>query len=784
MLRHLFLGLLFVCTSAVSVGGVFLWYSVSVLDAVVAEKFRTHEWSFPSKIYSDTLLVYPGLDLAAAGFFPRLRELGYREVSGPVSRKGEYCWQAGKKSLEVHLNDVPPGHNGGGPRFVRLRLTGDTVRKIEDALSGEELYSVDLEPALIMGLYDNIWEERRLVTLHEVSPYLLRAVIDTEDRHFYDHFGIDLSGIARATWVNLRRGQISQGGSTLTQQLMKNFFLSSERSFERKLHEALMAVVVERRFSKDEILENYVNEIYLGQRGAQGVFGVWEASRFYFAKEPIDLTAAEAALLAGLIRAPNRYSPFRHPERALERRNYVLTLMFKYGDLTPDEFEAAIAEPLRTEGHPPSPAKAAPYFVDLVRKELSETYADEVLTTEGLVIHTALDPYLQRQAEEAVQSGLAALEERHPRLRSENPEKRLQACLIALHPQTGGIKAMIGGRAYRATQFNRCTQARRQPGSVFKPFTSLAAFEQSRDSAAPILATTRIEDQPFEWAYDNQLWTPANYKDMYLGTVTVRQALERSLNAATARLAHQVGLPAIIDVARRMGIESTLPPYPSVVLGAVEVTPFEVAQAFSVLANSGLRARPLTIKKVVDRLGEPMERNPIEVELVLEPDTAYLVTHLMEGVLLRGTGRGARERGFKRPAAGKTGTTDDYRDAWFVGFTPNLLTVVWVGFDDNRTLDLSGAATALPIWTEFMKAATAARPAAPFLPPPGVTNVKIDPVSGMLATAECPTSIDEAFYTGQEPQTPCPLHSPWYRRPGFSSAPHASPGSAFPAALD
>jgi penicillin-binding protein 1B len=343
---------------------------------------------------------------------------------------------------------------------------------------------------------------------------------------------------------------------------------------------------------------------------------------------------------------------------------------------------------------------------------------------------------------------------------------------------------MIGGRAYRATQFNRCTQARRQPGSVFKPFTSLAAFEQSRNSAAPILATTRIEDQPFEWAYDKQLWSPANYKDVYLGTVTVRQALERSLNAATARLAHQVGLSAIIDVARRMGIESTLPPYPSVVLGAVEVTPFEVAQAFSVLANSGLRARPLAIKKVVDRQGEPMERNPIEVELAVEPDTAYLVTHVMEGVLTRGTGRGARERGFKRPAAGKTGTTDDYRDAWFVGFTPNLLTVVWVGFDQNRTLDLSGATAALPIWTEFMKGATAARPAAPFLPPPGVTNVEIDPLSGMLATAECPTSIDEAFYSGQEPLTTCPLHSPWYKRPGFFSAPPNSPRAAFPAPLD
>ena len=319
---------------------------------------------------------------------------------------------------------------------------------------------------------------------------------------------------------------------------------------------------------------------------------------------------------------------------------------------------------------------------------------------------------------------------------------------------------MMGGRDYRSTQFNRCTQALRQPGSVFKPFTYLTAFEQTRHTPQAILPTTRLDDAPFEWAFDNQVWTPANYKKHYLGEVTVREALEFSLNAATARLAHEVGVPPIIEMARRMGITSPLPPYPSVILGSAEVTPFEVAQAFSVLANSGLRASPLSIKKVLERGGQPIERNPVQLEQVIPADTAYLVTHLMEGVVDVGTGARARKRGFKRPAAGKPGTTNDYREAWFAGFTPDLLTVVWVGFDHKRAINLAGGEAALPIWTEFMKRATAGLPASPFIPPPGVTMVRIDPMSGQLATPECTKTIEEAFYDGMEPTTQCTLHPP------------------------
>jgi penicillin-binding protein 1B len=558
-------------------------------------------------------------------------------------------------------------------------------------------------------------------------------------------------------WVNLRSGHLAQGGSTLTQQLMKNFFLTEERTLRRKLTEAAMALVVERRFSKQEILENYLNEIYLGQRGSQAIHGVWEAADFYFAKEPHELSIGEVALLAGLIRAPNRYSPFRDAAGARQRRTEVLAAMRAAGDITGPEFDAAAAEPLR-ETAPRPHGNDAPYFLDVVRAELADSYPAEVLTGEGLQVFTTLDTRLQQLAARSLQGGLADLERRFPRLRTTEGDGPLQGCLIAIQPNTGAIKAMMGGRDYASTQFNRCTQAVRQPGSVFKPFTYLAAFETTRHAEAHILPTTRIEDAPFSWPYDGQVWTPANYRKEYLGLVSVRTALELSLNAATARVAQRVGLEPIRDVARRMGITSPLPAYPSVVLGAAEVSPFEVAQAFAVLANAGVRAVPQAIKKVTDRGGLPVERHPVQIDQVVPADTAYLVTHLLEGVLDAGTGRPARARGFVRPAAGKTGTTNDYGDAWFVGFTPDLLVVVWVGFDHKRPLQLTGGQAALPIWTEFMKQATAGVAPASFVAPPGVAVVRIDPTSGALATPQCPQTLDEAFYTGDEPTTPCPLH--------------------------
>lgn len=736
------------------VGGLVLWMYARHVEHVVVEKFSGRRWALPSRIYSDSFLLYPGLDLKASGFRDRLHRLNYRKTGEGDLRKGDYRESAGH--LELFLRDFPYPGKKLTEGLVRITLEGDRVARMESAASGEELFSLQLEPEIITGLYDSVWEERQIIPLEEVPPLLVRAIVTIEDQRFFEHSGIDPIGIVRAALANLRQRRVVQGGSTLTQQLMKNFFLSEERTFRRKLQEALMALIVERRYSKDEILENYLNEIYLGQSGVQGIFGVWEASQFYFARPPQELSVAEMALLAALIRAPNRYSPYRNPELAKERRDLVLRLLAESGGITVQQYSAAVTEPLRTVN--PKPRRnAAPYFVDFLREELNRHYPPDTLTSEGLRVFTSFDVQLQQVAEQAIRTGLQRLEKLHPKLAAEAGQP-LQAALLAIQPQNGEIKAMVGGRSYAESQFNRTVQARRQPGSVFKPFVYLAAFERTAASGEPLDAMTRLEDAPFAWEYDSKVWTPANYKDQYLGSVTVRTALELSLNAATARLAHRIGLDPIRDLTRRMGIAGPLPPYPSIVLGALETSPFEVAQAYAVFANGGLRATPRAIKRVLGENGLPIESRPVQIERVVSPESAYLVTRLLQGAIDRGTGRGAREMGFTRPAAGKTGTTNEERDAWFAGFTPDLLTVVWVGFDHDRPVRLTGAQAALPIWTDFMKAATAAYPPSSFLPPPGVSVVDIDPESGALASPDCPRRTEEAFRRGSEPTQLCPLH--------------------------
>jgi penicillin-binding protein 1B len=741
---------------ALVLGTAVAWPTLRALDTQVVETLNGRRWDFPSRIYGEAFLLYPGLDLRAAGFTDRLQRLGYRRVEGNAPlRKGDY--RQGADGIDLVLHDpVTPGQPSN-EQAVHLAIDGPKLIAMRDLRTGAELFSLSLEPEMVSGLFDTTWEARREVHLDALPPLLPRAVMVVEDRRFYDHHGIDPIGILRAAFTNVRSGGVVQGGSTLTQQLIKNFFLSEERTMRRKVVEAAMALLAERRYQKNEILDAYLNEIYLGQNGVQGVFGVWEAARFYFGRAPEELTVGEIALLAGMIRAPNLYSPFRSPDRARARRDVVLDLLRDDGAISDADYRAARSEPLRA-APPAAPANAAPYFVDFLRDELAGAYAPELLTTRGLEITTSLDVGIQQQAAAAVREGLAEVERRHPALTAD-PGRQVQAALVALRPQTGGVVAMVGGRDYATSQFNRVTQAHRQPGSVFKPLVFLAAYERAQRDGAPLTARTELLDAPFDWSYEGQTWRPANYGSRYLGPVPARTVLEQSLNAATARLAERTGLPAILDTARRVGISTPLPAVPSVVLGAGEVTPFEVAQAYAVLANQGLRAQARAITKVVDRRGQIVERRPLTVERAVSPESAFLVTYLMEGVLDHGTGQAARRRGFTRPAAGKTGTTNDGRDAWFAGFTPDLVAVVWVGFDDGAPLGLTGAEAALPIWTTFMQRATAASPPADFLPPAGVALVRIDPYTGGIATAQCPEALVEAFPRGYEPTSPCPLHS-------------------------
>jgi penicillin-binding protein 1B len=587
---------------------------------------------------------------------------------------------------------------------------------------------------------------------------LAKAILVVEDERFYRHRGIDVVAILRASWVNLTSGGIVQGGSTLTQQLMKNFFLDDERTFKRKVKEALMALIAERKYSKEEILENYLNEIYLGQRGAQGIFGVWEAARFYFSKDLKELSIGEMALMAGLIRAPNRYSPYRSVEAAVKRRNVVLGRMFETRMITRSQYENALRETIQRR-ELIKVLNDAPFYVDFLRRELAENYSNEVLTQDGLKIFTSLDLQLQRWAELALANGLKQLEESYPYLKKRAGDDHLDGGIIAIRPQTGEIKAMVGGRDYQKSQFNRVAQAKRQPGSVFKPFVYLAALMfGSEDGTKKFTPVTLVDDSPFTWVYEGQEWQPDNYKGEYFGTVTLRRALERSLNSATARVARDVGIRRVREIAHRLGIQSQLPAFPSLALGGVEVTPLEVGTAFSTLANNGVRTHPVTVKQVIDQSDHLLERRDIRVTKVISPQAAFMINYLMKGVLDHGTATGARNQGFTRPAAGKTGTTNDTKDAWFVGYTPDLLAVVWVGFDNQSKLGLSGAQAALPIWTEFMKRATAGTPVADFIAPPGIKMVDIDPLSGQRATPNCPQVFSEAFIEGEEPTAFCSLH--------------------------
>lgn len=734
------------------------WQFYRKLENEVVTRFSSHQWEVPSKIYAEPLLVYPGVHIETVKLFARLSRLDYRPVSGPVQARGEYSYEQKSGSLQLVLRASPFPQAATKASRVSLLLRKGKIERIVDLDEGTMLPFIEFEPEVIASVYDRDWGERHVIKLYDVSSQLVKALLAAEDHRFFEHEGVDLWRILGAIRANLLARRPVQGGSTLTQQLVKNFFLSQEKTVQRKIVEICMAAIVEAHYSKLEILENYLNEIYLGQHGAKGIFGMWEAARVYFGKEPRDLTLGEAAILAGMVKSPNTYSPLRHPDRIVPRRNYVLQRMREFGDISKEEYDAALKETIVPRTLPPED-NSAPYFADFVRKALAERFPDSTLATAGLRVLTSLDIRLQEYASAAVQRGLKDLEAKYSRLRREVPEEQLQACLIAMQPQTGAIQVMIGGRDYQTSQFNRVTQAHRQLGSVFKPIVFLTALSQEKEKReGRFLPSSRLEDAPFTWSFHGESWNPGNYHNQYLGSVSLRRALELSLNAATARLAQEVGLDAIRQTAENVGFISPLPRYPSMVLGAGEVTPFEVAVAFSTIANQGVRVVPRPIKLTSNQQGETLAHSGIEMEQVVSPEDAYMVTHLLEGVLDRGTGRSARARGFSYPAAGKTGTTNDYGDAWFVGYTPELVTVVWVGFDQRQSLGLSGAQAALPIWTNFMKQVTAGQPRAEFIPPPGVTVVPIDPQTGLRATDQCPLVIDEAFYEGEEPYTPCSRH--------------------------
>jgi penicillin-binding protein 1B len=722
------------------------------LDRIVRTRFEGRLFDLPSRVYSAPTMLTAGLDLARLDLRAALHRLGYRdERTAEIASPGGAHWEP--QRVVAHLRAFEHPSRAEPARRIELRLAGQRIESIRDLDTDRELAAVLLEPELVGSYFGPHREQREPVRLGEVPRQLVDAVLAVEDQRFEAHPGIDLRRVLGAAWANLIAGEVRQGGSTLTQQLVKNFFLTPERSFGRKVKEAAMSLLVEARYAKPAILEAYLNEIYLGQRGPTSIHGVGEASLFYFGKPVRSLQLGDAALLAGLISSPGDHSPFAHPDESLARRNLVLHLMLEQGRIDAVAYAAARAAPLSIAARTSEPRETR-YFLDALRSQLPDLYDEKALEGEGLRIYSTLDLRLQQIATQALSEGLQQLEKKHPKLAG-SPKARLQGCLVVLRPQTGEVLALAGGRDYGESQFDRCLQSRRSAGSAFKPFVYVAGLEASRGAPVITLAST-LDDAPISIKTASGKWAPANYDHKFHGRVGVRHALEKSLNVATVRLAREVGTERIVDVAKRLGIESPLDPVPALALGAADVTPIELARAYATLANGGKRPTLRFFEDLSDASGRTLERNAATSETVLDPGTSYLAVSLLEGVVDRGTAHAVRDAGITGPVAGKTGTSDDSKDAWFAGFTPELVAVVWVGFDQPRDMKLPAASLAVPIWSRFLHDATGGAVPGAFEAPASVRRVEIDPSSGAVALAGCPRHEMEYFIEGTEPRETCP----------------------------
>jgi penicillin-binding protein 1B len=709
---------------------------------------RLPEPELPNRVLARPHRILPGHDVEASDLVARLGRLGYRRVRRAPGI-GEYSLTEDR--VVIGRRDFA-GPDGPWPaeRFeLRLGWSG-RVGAIRDS-HGRARESVALDPETIGALADHAPIDRVLVPLGELPKHLVDAVLVTEDRRFYEHRGLDLRRIGGALFANLRAGRVSQGGSTITQQLVKNVFLSHERSVLRKLREAWLALRVERAHSKPEILEAYLNTIYLGQRGPVSVVGVEAAARHYFGSGARTLGLAESALLAGMIRGPGLYSPFQNPERALTRRKRVLERMARAGVITEAEAKAAAKRPLGAVAKSPAGPRPA-FFLAKLERDLADELPDIDLEDDRVVVFSGLDAQLQLEAESAVARGIEELERSFPQLAK--AETKLQAALVALEPASGAILAYVGGRSFGESQFDRVEQARRQPGSAFKPIVLLAALSGGPEGPPAFTLASLLEDEPLEVPTPQGPWRPANYAKEFRGRITLRRALEDSVNVPFARVGLALGPEAIVEVAERIGIESRLQAVPSLALGAGDVSPLELARAYALLANGGERVELRAAFHLTDAAGKLLRELPPVRSREFDPAEVALVTSALEGAVDHGTGRALREMGYEGPVAGKTGTTNDARDAWFVGYTPELVAAVWVGFDDGTPLGLTGARAALPIFGRFLIAALGPEGGRAFPDPPGLEYVAIHEPTGLRAGFLC-WGDTELFLEGTAPREHC-----------------------------
>jgi penicillin-binding protein 1B len=712
----------------------------------LSRKLPSPPYPQPSRLYGAATLVAPGVELSAAEMVAELEAAGYRESSGldpgTYRRRGD--------RVAVHLRRFPTPEGPAGAETVDVELRGGRVARLWR--DGRPVERAVLEPPLLASFHDEKVEERRPVALDELPEPVVKAVLAAEDDGFFLHPGVSPTGTVRALWANLRDGELRQGGSTITQQLVKNLYLTSRRTLTRKLKEAVIAVMLEARHGKRAILESYLNEIYLGRSGPANLIGLGAAARAYFGKDAPELGLGEAAALAGMIQSPGDYSPVAHPERARERRDWVLRRMAELGWISQERSNWEAAQPLRTVPRKIEPRTLAPYFAEAARAEAAERFGVKNLDGKGFVLFSTLRGRDQRQAEAAVARGLAGLEKGWERGR--RAKEPLQAALVSADPRDGAILAWVGGRDYAASQFDRVAQARRQAGSAFKPVVFAAAFADGTATPA-----TLLEDSPITVRYGRASWQPRNHDEGYRGWMTARRALEQSLNIPSVRLALRAGLYRVIELARDLGISGDIEARPSLALGAFEVSPLEMAGVYSSFAALGLRPPLHGLAAVVDPAGEPVLGDSLPApRRVLPPHAAFLVTSVLRGAVDHGTGAAARGSGL----AGKTGTTNNRRDSWFAGYSPDRVTVVWVGYDDNSPTRLSGARAALPIWSRFTAAVRPAAGYPAFVPPAGMTTVTLDPLTGQLATEHCPHRVTETLAEWQAPIEPCLRHSPGF----------------------
>jgi penicillin-binding protein 1B len=746
---------------AVGIGTFFCYFYIKY-DRIIAQRFRTPVFTNSAKIYALPRTVHDGDKADAKEIATTLRRAGYTDKEGQ-SPLGSFRLISG--GIEI----MPGPESYHSPEAARITIHDGVVEKITS--QGNELSAYELEPQLVTALFDaEQRSKRQVVKYNDIPKVMVDAVLAIEDRRFFEHSGVNFLRMFEAVWIDVTRQRHEQGGSTITMQLSRGFFLTPEKTVRRKLTEMLIAEELEQKFSKQQIFEFYGNWVNLGQRGSFAISGFAEACRSYFNKDLKDISLPEAALLAGIIQGPSRLSPYRHPERALERRNLVLDSMVDTHAITREQADKAKASPLKLA--PPNvEASDAPYFVDMIRDTLINKFSEHDLNDQSYRIYTTLDPDLQRVAAQAVETGIKLVDDQVKKLRTKRKKvgkkietqvvagPQAQVAMVVMDPHTGAVLALVGGRDYGFSQLNHAL-SKRPTGSIFKPFVYAAAMNTALDGSQTVITpASTVTDAPSSFAYGDQIYEPRNYKEEYHGDVTLRYALAMSLNNATVKVAEEVGYDKVAELAKSAGITS-VKATPAMALGSYDATPLDMAGAYTSFSNNGERLSPVLVTSVRNAKGDVVANFKPDQRQVLDPRIAYIMTNMMEGVINNGLGYTAvRLRGFTLPAAGKTGSS---HDGWFAGYTSNLLCIVWVGYDDYSDLHLSGAQTAAPIWTEFMKKASLLPQYGgmkPFSQPTGVVDVQLDKATNRLATPTCPDDYVAAFVAGTEPRETCDQQS-------------------------